>query len=112
MSTFSSIVNKSGKKLAPRATVRRNASSRASSITPSFSNPSPTTISSLPSVQDTVNGPEVSQRHGAEEGLVLAALPALASQSADVTEPLDTVPLGTDPVLNTSRLAEHLILNR
>jgi transcription factor TFIIIB component B'' len=110
MSTFSSVVNKSGKKFAPKATARRNPSSRGSSITPGSSDPPYATVEGIPSVQDAVNSPNVSQVRGPEQDVVFSAPPALAEQSASTTKPLDTISPGTGLALGTSRIAENLKL--
>jgi transcription factor TFIIIB component B'' len=106
MSTFSSVVNKSGKKFAPKATTRRNIPSRASIITPSSSDIPPPTRPSLSSIQDAANSSDALQAQStAEQDATSLGLPSLSLQSNGLNTPLSTIP-GTKSVTHASRTAE------
>jgi transcription factor TFIIIB component B'' len=107
MSTFSSVVNKSGKKFAPKAIARRNVPSRAPpSTTAAVVNPLSPTQRALISAQD-VNSSNTSQTESAaEEDATSSAPPPQAPQPNDIFTPLGISPSGTDSVASASRTAE------
>jgi transcription factor TFIIIB component B'' len=106
MSTFSSVVNKSGKKFAPKATARRNVPSRASSITPSSSDLPPPARPVLSSIQDTATSSDTLQVQSAtEQDATSSDLPSLALQSNTLNIPLDIIP-GANSITQASRKAE------
>ena len=108
MSTFTSVVNKSGKKIVPKATARRNVVSRASSSTPSSSDP-PLAPRPVPlSIRDAVEAPDASQvQRVAEQDVASSAPPALAPQTAGTSTSLDVVPPGTYQVTNAIRVVRN-----
>ena len=94
MSTFSSVVNKSGKKLAPRATARRNVPSRPlSTELPIALKPSSPTEPVASSLQDATNSSNASQAHSSakQDGAVSSAA-ARVPQAHRVTTPLNILP--------------------
>lgn len=107
MSTFSSVVNKSGKKFAPKAIARRNVPSRAPpSTTAAVVNPLSPTQRALTSAQD-VNSSNTSQTESAaEEDATSSAPPPQAPQPNGIFTPLGISPSGTDSVASASRTAE------
>lgn len=107
MSTFSSVVNKSGKKFAPKAIARRNVPSRAPpSTTAAVVNPLSPTQRALTSAQD-VNSSNTSQTESAaEEEATSSAPPPQAPQPNGIFTPLGISPSGTDSVASASRTAE------
>jgi transcription factor TFIIIB component B'' len=109
MSTFSSVVNKSGKKFAPKAIARRNVPSRAPpSTTAAVVDPPSHTQRVLTSAQD-VNSSNTSQAESAaEEDATSSAPPPQAPQPNDIFTPLDIFPSRTDSVASASRTAEVL----
>src|SRR5271155_2120225 len=101
MSTFSSVVNKSGKKFAPKAIARRNVPSRAPpSTTAAVVDPlSPPQRVPTPA-QDVVNSSNTPQDAAS------SAPPPQAPQSDGIITQLDISPSGTDSVASASRTAE------
>jgi transcription factor TFIIIB component B'' len=107
MSTFSSVVNKSGKKFAPKATARRNVPRRAPSITSNSPDPPPPARTLLPSTQDAAKFWDASQVQSAtEQDATASAPPAHAQQSDGTTTPLDIAPPKTDSEISDSRTAK------
>jgi len=108
MSTFSSVVNKSGKKFAPKAIARRNVPSR---VTPSTAAAvvdqlSPTQRVLTPA-QDVVNSSNTLQAgRVAEQDAASSAPPPQALQPDGIITQLDISPSGTDSVASASRMAE------
>jgi transcription factor TFIIIB component B'' len=107
MSTFSSVVNKSGKKFAPKAIARRNVPGRApSGTTAAVVDPLSHTQRVLASTQD-VNSSNASQAESAtEEDATSSAPPPQASQPNGIFTPLDISSSRTDSVASASRTAE------
>lgn len=111
MSTFSSVVNKSGKKFAPKATARRNVTRRPSSITPSSSEVSPATFPLVHLIEDAVNSSDLSLvQSSAEQDVTSSALPSSISPSAAISTPVNVLSAETDSVIYTSETAENPVL--
>jgi transcription factor TFIIIB component B'' len=110
MSTFSSVVNKSGKKFAPKAIARRNVSGKAPPSTPAaVVDPLPPLQGVLTPAQGVVNSSNTSQAESAaEEDATSSALPPHAPQPNRVFTPLDISPSGTDSVVSANRTVEVL----
>jgi transcription factor TFIIIB component B'' len=108
MSTFSSVVNKSGKKFAPKAIARRNVPSRAPpSTTAAGVDPLSPTQRVLTPAQDVVSSSNTPQAEcAAEQDAASSAPPPQAPQSDGIITQLDISPSGTDSVASASRTAE------
>jgi transcription factor TFIIIB component B'' len=108
MSTFSSVVNKSGKKFAPKAITRRNVPSRAPpSTTAAVVDPLSPTQRVLTPAQDVVNSSNTPQAESAaEHDAASSAAPPQAPQSDGIITQLDISPSGTDSVASASRTVE------
>jgi transcription factor TFIIIB component B'' len=110
MSTFSSVVNKSGKKFAPKAITRRNVPSRAPpGTTAAVVDPLSPTQRVLTPAQDVVNSSNTPQAESAaEHDAASSAPPPQAPQSDGIIAQFDISPSGTDSVASTSRTAKVL----
>lgn len=106
MSTFSSVVNKSGKKFAPKATARRKVSNRAPDITLTPSDQTATQLD-LPPTQDAANpsGPLQAQS-ATEEDAASSNPPAHTLQPDNIATPLSIVIQEADSVTGSSQLGE------
>lgn len=108
MSTFSSVVNKSGKKFAPKAIARRNVPSRAPpSTTTAVVDPLSPAQRALTPAQDVVNSSNTRQaERAAEQDAPSSAPPPQAPQPDGIITQLDISPSGTDSMASASRTAE------
>ena len=94
MSTFSSVVNKSGKKFAPKATARRNVPNRLpSSIAPTTIDPPASTQAVGSLLENVIYSSDASQAQSATEQDAAASAPAAhIPQSRRITTSLNILP--------------------